>query len=282
MQDMGRMSSQLDCSRYGLLAYAMSLTPSATKERGLLTTLLVPSIVLISAVALAQEPVQTADAPKDYVSEVLPWPIDTVHDRAMLLFDSDARDYYDDYNPRIYDLPEPVADFRMLSQEAHDKFMALPLVRPGKFYVFYGAYANMQGVIGAITPLAAMGHSNAALQRYAARPQSERTRDIYLWSPDVPFWHSEYSLSGKPLPFKSYFIVHLSPVDEAHTEVEIIENEPVVRLKQHSVEPTTSDREFLLSCIHQFIERGVPGRHWFSCKTAEELALPPPVPFTVP
>jgi hypothetical protein len=246
--------------------------------------------------ATAQEPEQIAGNSKDFVSEVLPYPVEDVYARAQLLFDSSKRDYYEDYNAKIYALPEPVASYKDLSPEAYSKFLALPLVRPSKFYVFFGAYPNMQEVLASLTPLAAMGHTNAALQRYAALPLSSRAYDLYIWSPDTPYWYSEYALGGNPLPFKTFFIVHLSAVDENHTEVEVIENEPVVRLGHkmsvdvhgivHSfevreVEPTTGDREFLLSCLQQFIERGVPGRHWFSCREKGEV-VETPVPFTVP
>lgn len=236
------------------------------------------------------------DSTKDYVSEVLPYSIDEVYARAQMLFDSERRDYYEDYNPKIYDLPEQVQIFKQLSPAAQKKFLALPLVRPNKAYVFYGAYASVQDVLANITPVTAMGHTNAALQRYAALPGEKRSYDLYVWSPDTPYWHSGYWLDGVQLPFKTYFIVHLSAVDESHTQVEIIENEPTVRIAHYSsvdiygkvhpytlreVEPTTSDREFLLSCVRQFIERKVPGRHWFRCRDAGEVEEKV-VPFTVP
>jgi hypothetical protein len=246
--------------------------------------------------ATAQEPLQKADDPKDYVSEVLPYPLEEVYERAARLFDSDRRDFYEDYNAAIYDLPEPVKTYKDLSPAAYKKFLALPIVRHNKFYVFFGAYPSMQNMIQHLTPLAAMGHSNAALQRYAKLPMNARENDFYVWSPDTPYWHSEYRLGDKPLPFRSYFIVHLSRIDDAHTEVEVIENEPVVRLggtasvdihgtvrhyELREVEPTTSDREFLLSCVRQFIERKVPGRHWFRCRDKGEK-VEEPVPFTLP
>jgi hypothetical protein len=290
------MPYKLNRSRSGLLASAMNLRPSATKGRGLLTALLVPCLILFSNFVYAQEPEQKAEDPKDYVSEMLPYPIEEVYDRASILFNSDARDYYEDYNAAIYDLPEDITNYKDLSPKAYKKFLALPLVRPNKFYVFFGAYPSVQEVLKSLTPVAAMGHSNAALQRYAQLPEDKRENDLYVWSPDTPYWHSEYWLKGKPLPFRAYFIVHLARIDDTHTQVEIIENEPVVRLgdfmsvdihgtvrpyELHEVEPTTSDREFLLSCIRQFIERKVPGRHWFKCRDKGEK-VEEPVPFTVP
>jgi hypothetical protein len=163
--------------------------------------------------------------------------------------------------------------------------------------VFYGAYANMQGVLKTLTPYAVMGESNVALQRYATLPMDARKEDIYLWSPDAPYWYSEYSFRSRPVPFHTFFIVHLAPVDDSHTAVEIIEDQPTVEMGKkmsvdvhgrvhdydiRDVDPTTKDRQFLLSCIKQFIDRKVPGRHYFNCKTDEELSAPAPTPFTVP
>jgi hypothetical protein len=252
--------------------------------------------ILSGLPAFAQSPEQKVESPKDFVSEVLPYPIEQVYDRAAALFDSDGRDYYEDYNAAIYDLPEDVRNYKDLSPRAYKKFLALPLVRPNKFYVFFGAYPSVQTVLENLTPVAAMGHSNPALQRYAQLPAAQRAQDLYVWSPDTPYWHSEYWLDDKQLPFRAYFIVHLARVDDTHTQVEIIENEPVVRLSTsmsvdihgkvlpyelREVDPTTGDREFLLSCIRQFIERKVPGRHWFKCRDKGEK-VEEPVPFTVP
>ena len=290
---MGRMQSEL------------ALCESRASSRGRqgntirnsrLACWLMTALWVFSFPAFAQEPVQTAEDPKDFVSVILPYPIEEVYARAQLLFNSDRRDYYEDYNAKIYELPEPVASYKDLSPRALRKFLRLPIVRPNKFYVFFGAYPNVQGIVRDLTPLAAMGHDNAALQRYAALPEASRTMDMYIWSPDTPYWYSEYMLGGKPLPFKSFFILHLSRVDAGHTEAEMIENEPVVRLnnvmsvdvhgtvhdyEDREVEPTTRDREFLLSCLQQFIDRGVPGRHYFSCREKGEV-VETPIPFTVP
>jgi len=246
---------------------------------------------------------QTAESQdqNDYTSEVLPYGLETVHERIALLFDSDARDFYEDYPWAIYDLPEHAQNINSLSSAAYRKFIAFPLVRSNKFYVFFGAYPNMQGVLQAIDQLSVMGQSNAALQRYALLPKEAREQDFYLWSPDAPYWYSEYNVNGKPVPFHSYFIVHLSAIDNAHTQVEMIEDQPVVQMGRRlsvdlhghvnhfdirPVDPTSQDRVFMLSCIRQFIQRKVPGRHWFNCKdkAAEKAAenAPVPVPFTVP
>jgi hypothetical protein len=254
-------------------------------------------MLILAAAARAEEPEITTNTQKDYVSDVFPYNIDDVYDHIELLFNSDAREFYEDYPGIIYDLPDHVANAKNLSPELYEEFLKFPLVRANKFYVFFGAYENTQHVIEDMTPLAAIGHDNAALQRYAALPPEARAQDVYLWSPDVPYWHSEYTLHGKPLPFRTYFIMHLTPVDESHTTVEVIEDQPVVRMGQklsvdehgtvhhfdvREVEPTTSDREFLVSCVRQFMDRKVPGRHWFNCRDSNTPEPEAPVPFTVP
>jgi hypothetical protein len=236
--------------------------------------------IAISFSAFSYEPETTATQ-RDYVTETLPYPIDHVYDRLLAMFSSDARAYYEDYNGAIYVLPGTARSVKDLTPEEKEKITSFPIIKPNKFYVFFAAYPNMQRVINDMTPLAAMGHSNAALQRYAALPMELRSYDLYLWSPDVPFWYSEYTLNGKSMPFRSYFILHLSPVDENHTAVEIIEDQPIGMMGKRKsvdthgivhdrdireVEPTTKDREFLLSCINQFIDRQIPGRHWFNCR----------------
>jgi hypothetical protein len=230
----------------------------------------------------------------DFVSTILPYPIDYVHDSVTAQFDSETRNYFEDYSRFIYDLPEKVLSYKDLTSDAYDRFMALPLVKPTKFYVFYGAYATMQKTLAAITPLSVIGLTNPALVRYASLTPEQREQDIYVWSPDSPYWHSEYSLKGEKLPFRSFFIIHLSAVDDAHTKVEVIEHKPVVRIQGRpsvdengtfqdfdveEVAPTTRDRSFLLSCVQQFIERNVPSRAKFNCRDGTE---PPPMQWTTP
>lgn len=239
--------------------------------------------ILYSSVMVPRSIAQ--EAPKAHhrqtVSEVLPYPLDFVRGRILTQFDSDSRSYYEDYNRYIYDLPEKVLSYKELSPAAYRRFMALPMIKPDKFYVFFSAYAIKQKRLTALTPLDVVGVDNPALVKYAGLPKEARASDIYLWSPDVPFWFSEYELEGKKLPFRTYFIVHLAAEGANATSVEIIQDSPVVRMEGkaslddqgrlqdhdlHPVPPTTRDREFLLSCIKQFIEREVPTRKMFNCK----------------
>jgi len=243
-------------------------------------------IFVLSSVASAQTPTLSAKAPKDFVSATLPYPLGFIHDHINLQFDSDERAFYEDYNGIIYELPEQARTIRDLSPKAYKRFIAFPITRQNKFYVFYGAYRNVQHYLQEISPYSVVGLDNPALQRYASLSPAARSNDIYLWSPDTPYWYSEYTLNGTSLPFRSYFIIHLSVVDAHHTNVEIIEDKPVINkgrklsvdangvIHHFDIEdtvPTTSDREFLLYCINQFIERKVPSRHVFNCLSEDEL-----------
>lgn len=235
----------------------------------------------------AQENTQTPSQHKDFVREVLPYPLEFTRERILTQFSSDDRSFYEDYNRHIYDLPpEKVLSYKELSPKAYAEFMALPMVKPDKFYVFFGAYAVKQYRLNEITPLSVIGIDNPALVQYAQLKPETRVNDIYLYSPDTPYWYSEYELNGKKLPFRSYFIVHLSAVGEQATQVEIIQDRPVVRMagtpsmdehgklrdfELRDVAPTTRDRTFLLSCIRQFIERKVSTRKQFSCKNDMEI-----------
>lgn len=231
----------------------------------------------------AQENAQSPNQHKDFVREVLPYPLEFTRERILTQFSSDDRSYYEDYNRYIYDLPpEKVLSYKELSPKAYAEFMALPMVKPDKFYVFFGAYAVKQYRLNEITPVSVIGVNNPALVQYAQLKQENRANDIYLYSPDTPYWYSEYEIKGKKLPFRSYFIIHLSAVGENATQVEIIQDKPVVRMKGtpsldengkmqdfdlRDVAPTTRDRTYLLSCIRQFIERKVPVRKQFSCNS---------------
>jgi hypothetical protein len=236
--------------------------------------------------AFAQELELSTDHPKDYVSAVLPYKIDVVYDRIKNQFSSSERAFFEDYNGMIYKLPGKARTLYDLSPKEQEKFISFPLVHNDKFYVFFGAYRNMQHILQEITTDSLVGITNPALERYSKLSPLEREKDIYLWSPDTPFWYSEYNIDKKPLPFRTYFIIHLTAVDDTHTSVEVIEKDPVIsagkklsvdsngvvhRFDIRDVAPTTKDREYLLYCINQFIERQIPSRHVFNCLSQDTL-----------
>lgn len=258
---MGRMQSELTITRW----------------RGGLLFLMAAFALALPCAAQQHKSINEAD----FVNTVLPYPLAEVREKLGQQFSSDTRSYFEDYNRAIYELPEKVLSYKELSPRAYRAFLAFPMVKPTKFYVFYGAYPTLQSRLFAITPESVIGTDNPALARYASLPQEARVQDLYLWSPDSPYWYSEYSLGGTLLPFRTFFIVHLSEVDEGNTNVEVIEDRPVVRIdgrpsidengtpqpfEIRPVAPTTRDRTFLLSCIRQFIERGVPSRSAFNCR----------------
>ena len=222
-------------------------------------------------------------AQEDKTSKIFPYPLDFMKERISMQFDANERAFFEDYNGAIYLLPGNVSKVEQLTTKEYKKFMAFPLVRANKFYVFYGIYKIAQPLLNSITPVSViLEEDNPALKRYALLPLEQRANDFYLWSPDAPYWYSEHEQNGRPLPFHSFFILHLTSLNENTTEVEVIEDKPTIMLgKRLSVDangkvqqyhiapalPTTADRAYLLSCITQFIERNVPGRHWFSCRS---------------
>lgn len=257
--------------------------PARTLRRApsILLRYLLLSFTIITSPVFAQEPELVPEDQKDFVSDILPYDLAFVRDHINLEFSSNDRAFYEDYNGVIYRLPGDAKNIKELTPEMTQTFLDFPLVRSNKFYVFFSAYRHMQQALQEVTPYMIADKDNAALQRYAALPPKDRRNDIYLWSPDSPYWYSEYTYNGNPVPFRTYFIIHLSKVDNDHTKVEVIEDKPVVSMGkklsvdangtiQHynirDVAPTTRDREFLLSCINQFIDRKVPGRQWFTCR----------------
>lgn len=243
-------------------------------------------ILVFTSSATAQDILSNDENARDFVSMILPYNLDFVRNHIEVEFDSNDRAFFEDYPNAIYDLPDHANTIHDLTHEAYKDFITFPLVHSNKFYVFYGAYPNKQYLLQKITPYSAFGLNNPALERYARLPFYEKEDDIYLWSPDTPYWYSEYSVNGKPLPFRTYFIVHITSTDKSHTNVEIIEDDPVVNLGKRltvdahgvlhyfdirNVSPTTRDREYLLYCINQFIERQIPDRHVFNCLSEEEL-----------
>lgn len=118
--------------------------------------------------------------------------------------------------------------------------------------------------------------NNVALIRYARVGEAARTRDFFVTGP-FKDWYSEYSNKGKRLPFNTNFFIHLEPIEEARTRIEVIEYFPRVgagstlRLcTRHGgpmlvrdvrpVAPTTRDRREMLDLVTRVVEREPPPR----------------------
>ena len=106
---------------------------------------------------------------------------------------------------------------------------------------------------------------NDALARFASQLPFVRADAFYLFEPtgDV-YWPSEYVYGGKPVDFRSAFIVHLRRESETTTNVEVIEYLPTIKVGKRfkvghngpgfyadirEVEPTARDRQRLLAAL---------------------------------
>jgi len=222
-----------------------------------------------------------AEEQKDFITATLPYPIEYVFERINSQFSQEDRSFFDDYNGGIYQLPHNAKIKQELSSKELKDFIASPVVRENKFYVFFAAYKNMQARLQEITLENVVGNQNVALERYAASDKEKRDHDIYIWSPNEIFWYSSDKSFDKPTLFRSFFIVRLNAIDAENTEIEIIQDKPVINNgKKFSVDkhgkirkfdikttpPTVKEREFMLSCISQFIEKRYPNRRLFNCK----------------
>jgi hypothetical protein len=109
---------------------------------------------------------------------------------------------------------------------------------------------------------------------YISIPANLRQNDFYLYEPTgEKYWDSEYSYKNAPAKFRCAFIIHVEPVGESGTRVEIFEFQPEVWVGEklawsaHSVFPvllhdirsvqtTTGDRLEILKLIQD--AAGVP------------------------
>lgn len=115
---------------------------------------------------------------------------------------------------------------------------------------------------------------NVALERYARLEASAWARDFYVTGP-FRDWLSEYSQDGERLPFNTNFFVHLEPVGETESRIEVIECYPRVHAggdfrlcTRHGgpmtvrdiqpVPPTTRDRRMMLDVAVQVAQRETP------------------------
>jgi hypothetical protein len=109
--------------------------------------------------------------------------------------------------------------------------------------------------------------SNKDLDEYLRIRPERRVNDFFLAAPEDLFWMSEFSRSGIELPFRSNFLVHLSP-SPGGTTLSVFEFLPQVKLgkrfgfTRHGpgvyedlvwVGPTNSDKQKLLNGIRRLL-----------------------------
>jgi hypothetical protein len=110
---------------------------------------------------------------------------------------------------------------------------------------------------------------DSSVERYIRIPSDRRTHDLYLYEPSGDyFWESEYIYDDHPAKFRCSFIIHMEPIDQANTKVEVFEYQPTIwageylGISAHSilpamlhdirpVEATTTDRKAVLLLIQK-------------------------------
>lgn len=129
--------------------------------------------------------------------------------------------------------------------------------------------------------LRANSQDNPALQRYLEKDPALKQGDFYLFTPLDFYWpSSEYIYRQRPAEFTSNFVIHLEDIGNATTRVEAIEYLPTVRIGKRigwsahtgpfpqffwdirRVQPTTEDREELLSALEERIGRAIEANLW--------------------
>lgn len=119
-------------------------------------------------------------------------------------------------------------------------------------------------------------NQNVALSRYAGLGDEAWKQDFSLKT-RYKNWFSEYVKNGKPVPFRTDFLIHLEPIEEGKTRIEVIEYEPEVTVganfhlcERHlvpgvtpgtrPVAPITKDRREMLELVVRVVEREPPPR----------------------
>ena len=107
------------------------------------------------------------------------------------------------------------------------------------------------------------------LETYLGIPEAARSDDLYVYSVTDLFWPSEYLYEDKPAKFYSDFVLHLEPVTDTTTRVEVFEylpriwvgksfqlgaHGPCMCRDQRWVEQTHVDRVELLRAIGDVID----------------------------
>lgn len=115
---------------------------------------------------------------------------------------------------------------------------------------------------------------NAGLSRYVRLGKASWMKDFFVHSP-YKNWFSEYLKNGKPVNFRTDFLIHLEPVEAQKTRIEVIEYAPKVivgtevRLcgrhlvpsvspDARPVAPTTEDRREMLDIVLRVAQREFP------------------------
>lgn len=93
-------------------------------------------------------------------------------------------------------------------------------------------------IIGADLPdsiqLRAFAKLDPFLAAYAGTTEAARQYDVYVYDPLTRFWaSSEYYYRGVPAPFLAKFIVHLTPVLENETSMDILEFQPQIQVGKY-------------------------------------------------
>jgi hypothetical protein len=117
---------------------------------------------------------------------------------------------------------------------------------------------------------------NVGLARYALLGDEAWTRDFFVRGPYRP-WVSEYLDGAKPVPFSTDFLIHLEPIADDRTRIEVIEYAPKVTVGTNfhlcgrhlfpevtpdtrPVAPTTKDRQEMLDLVVRVAEREPPSQ----------------------
>ena len=116
--------------------------------------------------------------------------------------------------------------------------------------------------------------NNVGLARYAMLGDEAWKRDFFVRGPYKP-WFSEYLDGAKPVPFSTDFLIHLEPIADDRTRIEVIEYAPKVTVGTNfrlcgrhlfpefwpdtrPVAPTTKDRQEMLELVVRVVEREPP------------------------
>jgi hypothetical protein len=70
------------------------------------------------------------------------------------------------------------------------------------------------------------GNEDPAMRRYMALPPEQRMHDIHAYQIAGDSWLSEYHVGGVAVEFRTDFLLHLEPIGETATRIEVLEAFP--------------------------------------------------------